>query len=376
MNNTWSIIPGFPSFLQEAWQKSNFSTPTAIQEQAVPVILEGKDVVAESPTGTGKTLAYLLPGLQQIDVSKKEVQLVILASSQELVMQLTEEVRIWSEGSGIGRAALIGGANMNRQLDKLKKKPHVVVGTPGRIVELIQMKKLKMHEVKIVVLDEADQLLQPEHEKAVDVIIHSTKKDRQLVVFSATLSAETENKVKERMKEGASVIRIKADEAADSSVEHAYIVCEEREKIELLRKLMNVPGLQALAFSNQIEQLNVYAAKLQFHGKPLGVLHSETTKQEREAAVKGFRNKKFPLLLATDVASRGLDIKGLTHVIQLDMPQEPRQYLHRAGRTGRAGAGGTVLSLVTRQQVEKLLSIGKKINVSFEKKRLYKGKLI
>ncbi|MDQ0254013.1 superfamily II DNA/RNA helicase [Evansella vedderi] len=374
MSNTWSIIPSFQPFLQEGWQKSNFTNPTEIQEKAVPAILDGKDVIAESPTGTGKTLAYLLPVLNKVDVRKKEGQVLILGSSRELVMQILEEIRIWTEGSGIERTALIGGANVKRQLDKLKKKPQMIVGTPGRVVELLNMKKLKVHEVKTVVFDEGDQLFSKEHQKDVDHIIKSTLKERQILVFSATLSEEVEEKAKARMKDP-DVIRVTTTQKVPETVEHVYVVCEERDKITTLRKLMNIGNLRALAFSNDINMLSTFAAKLEYNGMPLGVLHRDTTKQERETALKRFREGKYPLLLATDVAARGLDVKGLTHVVQLEVPKDEEQYIHRAGRTGRAGEAGTVVSIITEQEVKRLQKLAEKLGISLMKKKLYKGEL-
>ncbi|ADU29029.1 DEAD/DEAH box helicase [Evansella cellulosilytica] len=374
MSHTSSIIHSFQPFLQEAWKKSHFKEVTEIQKQVIPAILEGQDIIAESPTGTGKTLAYLLPTLEKIDVNKKEMQVLIFASSRELVMQILEEIRIWTEGSSIGRAALIGGANVKRQIDKLKKKPQIVVATPGRAVELMQQKKLKVHEVKTVVFDEADQLFSNEHQKQIDHVLKSTLKDRQILVFSATLNELVEEKAKIRMND-AKVVRVKLDEEANN-VEHVYIICEQRDKMTTLRRLINLKGLRALAFSNDIQLLSTYAAKLEYDGMPLGLLHSETTKQEREQALRQFREKRTPLLLATDVASRGLDIKELTHVFQLDVPRDAEQYKHRAGRTGRAGQEGTVISLVTEQEVQKLLQLGKKLSLTMYEKRLYKGELV
>ncbi|MDG5786038.1 DEAD/DEAH box helicase [Evansella sp. AB-P1] len=374
MNNTWSIIPSLKPFLQEAWDKSKFTKPTTIQYETVPKILEGMDLIGESPTGTGKTLAYLLPILQKIDPQKKDAQAIILASSRELVMQILEEIRIWSEGSGIDRISLIGGANVKRQLDKLKKKPQIIVGTPGRIVELIQSKKLKVHEVKTLVFDEGDQLFSSEHIKEVDLIIKSTLKDRQIVVFSATLSKGVESKAYERMN-SPEVIRINEDVLRGENLEHAYIVCEERDKISTLKKLMNLENFQGLAFSNNTDQIETFSAKLSYQGKSLAVLHGDTTKQERENAIKGFRQGNYPLLLATDVASRGLDIKGLTHVIQLDVPKDMEQYTHRAGRTGRAGKKGTVISIVTSREASILLKLSKKLNINLQEKNFYKGNL-
>ena len=184
-------------FLQEAWVKSGFENTTLIQDAAIPVILEGKDLIAESPTGTGKTLAYLLPLLNNIDPTSQSLQAVVLASSQELVMQVYQEFQKWSEGSGIRGTSIIGGANVKRQLEKLKKRPHMIFATPGRLLELIKQKKVKMHEVKMVVLDEGDQLLIPEHLNTVKDIVKSTLGGRQVALFSATMKAGTEKLAKE-----------------------------------------------------------------------------------------------------------------------------------------------------------------------------------
>ena len=374
MSNTWSIIPSFQPFLQEAWTKSKFTNPTPIQDKSIVSILEGKDVIAESPTGTGKTLAYLLPTLQKIDVEKKETQVLILASTRELVMQILEEIHIWSEGSKIEGMAIIGGANVKRQLDKLKKKPQIIIGTPGRVVELILSKKLKVHEVRTLVFDEGDQLFSREHQKEVDEIIKSTMKIKQVLVFSATLQEEVEKKAKERMTDPL-VIRIMDDGVQKENVDHFYIVCEEREKLTTLRKLINIKDMKALAFLNNKNQIEMLAAKLEYKGLALGVLYSEKSKQERETALKRFRDGKYPLLLATDVASRGLDIKNLTHVLQLEVPKDENQYTHRAGRTGRAGQSGVVLSVVTGIEAQRLLKLGKKLAINLKEVRLYKGTL-
>ena len=173
--------------LKKQWELSGFKEATAVQKETFAPIYEGRDVLAESPTGTGKTLAYVLPILNKIKADEQKVQAVILAPSRELVMQIFEVVQAWAKGSGITAASFIGGANPKRQLEKLKKHPHIVIGTPGRLEELIKQKKLKMHEVKIIVLDEGDQLMIPEHLPTVGTIIKSTMRDRQIVLFSATL---------------------------------------------------------------------------------------------------------------------------------------------------------------------------------------------
>jgi superfamily II DNA/RNA helicase len=363
------------SFLQEAWRKSGFETPTSIQNTTIPLLLEGKDVIAESPTGTGKTLAYLLPLLNRIDPTLQSLQAVVLASSQELVMQVYQEFQKWSEGSSIRGTSIIGGANVKRQLEKLKKRPHVIFATPGRLLELIKQKKVKMHEVKMVILDEADQLLVPEHRGSVQNIVKSTLHDRQVVLFSATLKQETEQLAKELTKE-AEVVRIQKDETISTgTVEHLYFICEPRDKIKLLEKIARLQGIKALAFINDITEVSVAAERLNFKDLSVGLLHSELNKMEREKALREFRSGKLTMLIATDVAARGLDIQGVTHVVHIDLPRDITQYIHRTGRTARMGASGTILSLVTEREERELKRYCRELNIPLHKRIFYKGQI-
>ncbi|MDQ0271494.1 DEAD/DEAH box helicase [Cytobacillus purgationiresistens] len=362
--------------IQEVWEQSAFKVPTAIQAQAIPAILDGEDVIAESPTGTGKTLAYLLPVLEKIDADKKAVQTVVLASSQELVMQILEEVQKWGAGSGIRAASFIGGANVKRQLEKLKKHPHIAIGTPGRMLELIKQKKLKMHEVKTVVLDEGDQLLVKEHVETVNNIVKSTLSDRQVVLFSATMPAHVEKIARDLMNEP-EVIKVKKDDTFDASaVDHLYFVAELRDKIKLLEKLSRMEGMKGLVFVKDIPNLTIITGKLQFNGIPASSLHSDLNKMERQTSMKDFRANKTNLLLATDVAARGLDIKGITHVIHFDFPRDINQYVHRSGRTGRFGASGTVISLVTPSEERDLKRFTKDLGIHPEMKIIRGGEIV
>ncbi|MED4403517.1 DEAD/DEAH box helicase [Metabacillus fastidiosus] len=362
-------------FIQNVWEKNNFQNPTAIQTKAIPSILEGKDIIAQSPTGTGKTLAYLLPILNSIDVNKKMLQAVILAPSRELVMQISQELTKWSEGSNITSASFIGGANVKRQVEKLKKSPQIAVGTPGRIFELINMKKMKMHGVKTIVLDEGDQLLKQEHQNTVKNIVKTTLNERQLVLFSATLDEGTESRARDLMKQP-EFIKVSRDEVPSGQVDHLYLVCEQREKSKLLERLAKTIPMKALAFVKDIGNLSVLSEKLTYGDVELGLLHSDSKKADREAALKNFRTGKIDLLLATDVAARGLDIENLTHVIQFDLPKDETQYIHRSGRTGRLGASGTIISIVTEREERELKKIARELNIKLEKKVLYKAQLV
>ncbi|PYZ96789.1 RNA helicase [Alteribacter lacisalsi] len=364
----------FQPFIQSAWEKAGFTEPTAIQEAAVPLLLNGLDVIAESPTGTGKTLAYLLPILHEIDPEKKDIQAVILASSQELVMQILEQIQQWGQGSGIRSASLIGGANTKRQLEKLKKKPHIVAGTPGRVAELVNQKKLKMHEVRTLVLDEGDQLLTSEHQGTIEGIIKATLRDRQLVLFSATVPKETEQKAAALMNE-AEVIRKERDTEASGKVDHVYIVSEAREKVDVVNSLVKNEKMKALAFVNDIGEVNTIGEKLAFKKVEVSILHSESKKEERKQAITRFREGSTPLLVATDVAARGLDVTGLTHVIQMDVPRDAKQYTHRAGRTGRQGADGMVISLVEPREERDLKRAARDAGVTLREMKLSRGKI-
>lgn len=371
-----TLNPAMKPFLQAAWEKSGFENLTSVQLKSIPFIIEGKDVIAESPTGTGKTLAYLFPVLQKIDPERRGVQAVILASSQELVMQIFSEVQKWAEGSGIRSASFIGGVNLKRQLEKLKKSPQIVVGTPGRLMELIKQKKLKMHEVKTVVLDEGDQLLIQEHLNTVRQIVNSPLADRQVLVFSATLPSITEEIARVLTNEP-ELIKISRDETINAEkVDHIYFVCEQREKIEVLQKLARLTGIKALAFMNDIGAASIAVSKMGFKGLSVGLLHSELKKLERQNALKNFRDGESGLLIATDVAARGLDIKGITHVIHVDFPKEVNQYIHRSGRTGRFGASGTVVAIVTEREERELKKFYRELGLTGQKKDFYKGDIV
>ncbi|TXC85678.1 DEAD/DEAH box helicase [Metabacillus litoralis] len=373
---TQNFLQELKPFIQDNWKKATFEAPTAIQVKAIPPILEGKDVIAESPTGTGKTLAYVLPLLNRIDQNKKSAQVVILAPSRELVMQIFDEIKKWSEGSGLTSASFIGGANIKRQVEKLKKSPQIIVGTPGRLQELIKMKKLKMHAVQALVLDEGDQLLAAEHKNTLKEIIKTTLNERQIVLFSATLNESTESKARDFMKSNLEIVKIGLDEVPVGKVDHTYVVCEQREKLSMLERLVKNIPMKALGFVKDIGNLDVLAEKLEFKGVDLHLLHSDTSKEKREAALKSLRTDKQGLLLSTDVAARGLDIAGLTHVIHYDLSLSSDQYVHRSGRTGRQGNEGTVISIVTEREVRELKKIAKEINITLKKAQLYRGELV
>ncbi|MFZ3590904.1 DEAD/DEAH box helicase [Bacillus sp. DJP31] len=363
----------FHPYIKEAWEKAGFTTLTDVQKKAIPTMLENKDVIVESPPGTGKTLGYLVPIFQSLNESLKSPQAVVVAPTKELVMQIHEEATRFLKDSPFSSASFIGGADLKRQLEKFKKHPQIIIGTPHRIVELIELKKLKMHEVKTVVLDEADQLISSGVTKEVDRIIQSTLRDRHLVAFSATIPDNTSKLLEKLMKEPVK-IRIETSFELKEKIKQVYIVCERREKIDFLRKILYTePNVKAIAFINDAFHLEALAEKMKYKKIEAGVLFSQSTQAEREATIKKFRIGKYQLLLATDVASRGLDIEGVTHVIHLDIPESIDQFVHRSGRTGRMGASGTVVSIVTANEEKSLLAFDRKLTLSLEKMTLHNG---
>src|SRR5690606_21132614 len=372
--SNWSQLEEMKPFIQKIWQESGFEAPTSIQEKAIPAILEGKDVICESPTGTGKTLSYLLPAIQKLDETKNGIQIVVLAPSRELVMQISDEVKKWTQGTNIVSASFIGGANIKKQVEKIKERPQIVVGTTGRIIELINMKKMKMHEVTTVIVDEADQLVSNEHLSNLQSIIKSTLRDRQILFFSATISEKTEKTAKSLMN-NPETIRIQRKLNLENT-SHIYFLCEQRDKIDVLRKIMYTEPDKVIAFIKSLDKVEEIEAKLTYNHIDVAVLAGEAKKQERQQSMKNFRAGKIPLLLTTDVAARGLDIQDVTYVVHFDFPKTVEQYVHRSGRTGRMGKEGVVISIVNAREESFLKKMGYDLGITFTKKDFYKGEIV
>lgn len=339
-----SFINELKKELQDKWK---FDQEMPVQTQLIPAMLSGKDIVAQSPTGSGKTLAYVLPILEQVDGKKQAIQALIVAPSQELSMQIVEVLREWTAGTDITVTQLIGGANMQRQLEKLKKKPTIVVGTPGRLNELIKAKKLKLHEIRHIILDEGDQLLARDHRTVVKALIEGSNPNRQVIVVSATITEEIELVASRLMKEPVRIHITHEELPAQGKVIHSFVKIEERDKTDMLRRLAQFDGVKALAFVNNLDQLLMKESKLKFRDANVVALHSDMKKEDRKQAITAFRKGEVRILIATDIAARGLDIEGITHVIHVDVPHTIEQYLHRSGRAGRAGADGEILTLLS-----------------------------
>ena len=354
----------------------DINAPSPVQEQTIPLLLEGRDVIAASQTGTGKTLAYLLPLLQTIDPDKKAVQKMVLAPTQELAMQIVREAERYGAHRGIRAMGLIGGAAIKRQIDKLREHPQIVVGTPGRIRELIGLRKLKMHEVNTIVLDEADQMFQLSGAGEVTKIVSSALRSRQLVMLSATIGPETKALANREMKNPAEV-GIAPGVMTAESLEHHYVVAEERNKIDMLRRVIrHYKPDKAIVFVNATDDIAEVEAKLNHLGLTAAALYGDADKVTRSNVLTRFRDGKLKVLVASDVAARGLDIENLSLVVSFDPAFDSEHYVHRAGRTGRMGRRGLSVTIVTEQQTFIMRKFAKELDIALEERQMVGGKVL
>lgn len=348
MSTFFSSI-GLHEKLLQALQAAGISEPTPVQEQVIPAVLKGNNVIAESPTGTGKTLAYLLPICQKIDPDKKELQALILAPTHELVMQIHKEAEKLLSPLGLHTVALIGGVDPKRQLDKLKTHPVLIVATPGRLKELIDQRKVKVHTVKTIVVDEADRLTDAGFRGTVLEVQKRLMRDTQRLFFSATLTPEVMNDLQSIVTRP-TLIRIEPSKD-NTQVLHFYLVSELRKKVDTLRRLIRlVNARRTIVFINHLDRVGEIRERLTYHHIDCRLIHRDTPKEERAKSIEDFRKGKFPVLLATDVAARGIDIPGVEAIIHFDPAADSDAYIHRSGRTGRMGAPGLVFSIVTKEQ--------------------------
>ncbi|EJP6471314.1 DEAD/DEAH box helicase [Clostridium sporogenes] len=365
------------TMLVEGLKKLNINEPTEIQKRAIPLAMENRDIIGQSETGTGKTLAYLLPVFEKVNVEKKEMQTIILAPTHELSMQINNEIRNIASNSNMAvrSMAIIGEANIKRQIEKLKEKPHIIVGSPGRILELIKKKKITAHTVKTIVIDEGDKLLDKNNIKVVKDVIKTTLKERQLMLFSATITESSLNIAKDLMKE-AEVIKVKEQNTVNENIKHLYITGEHRERIEVLRKLIaSINPKRAIVFINRNEEIELTTLKLQYHKIKAYGIYGAAEKEQRKKALEDFRLGKVQILVSSDLSARGLDIKDVTHIFNLDLPENPKEYLHRVGRTGRASEEGTAISIITEKEKALIRKYEKEFNINIEEKKIYKGTL-
>ncbi len=351
--------------------------PTEIQKEGISTILTGCDVIMQSKTGSGKTLAYILPIIKNIDMDIKTPQAVILAPTHELASQIYTELSNICIELEIETALLIGGANINRQKDKLKEKPKIIVGTAGRILDLFKLKKLKMHTVKTIVIDECDRMLSDINISMVNDVIKTTLRDtRQIVMCSASLDEKILSTAKSMTKENVQIIQVN-DNEIPQSIKHYYFVSEKRKKFEMFRKMINaVKPRSVLVFINNEVDAEELVSKFIYHGIKASYISGDDKPQERKAKLDQFRSGKIKLLLTTDLLSRGLDIEDLYYVVNYNLPEDEDIYQHRAGRVGRNEKVGFCISLIDINEYDFIRKFERKLKIKAEKRAVFENKIV
>ncbi|GAB2694039.1 DEAD/DEAH box helicase [Paenibacillus thermoaerophilus] len=375
MNKQVAVL-NLPGWLADKWAERGYESPTPVQSEVVPALAGGEDVVARSGTGTGKTLAFLLPVLQGIDADSQAVQAVVLAPTRELAAQLQQEAEYWTAGTALRTQMLIGGASLERQVDKLKEKPHLIVGTPGRVAELIKLRKLSLHQAKWIIADETDQLLELGDDRDLETVLKAAPRDRRIGFFSATVTEPVLELARRWMPEPR-FVSISPDERVPRAITHVYLTAEARDKKNVLANLIkSLKPKAAIVFVNETGPIRDLLGRLRGEGIAADTLFGQQSKQGRAAVMQQFRKGKIKVLISTDVAARGLDIPNLTHVFQFDPAPSADAYVHRSGRTGRMGAPGTVISLAAKNEEFIVKKFEKQLRVPIERKVLIGGKLV
>ncbi|MCF6182567.1 DEAD/DEAH box helicase [Lutibacter sp.] len=355
-----------------------YENPTEIQEKAIPQVLASKvDLKAFAQTGTGKTAAFSLPILEQIDTKSNDTQAIILSPTRELAIQIAKNIAEFSSHmDGFRVAAVYGGSNIDEQIRKLKKGVQIVVGTPGRTVDLIKRKQLKLANVKWLVLDEADEMLNMGFKDELDKVLAVTPKEKQTLLFSATFPREVESIAKNYMHKPVEISAGQKNRGADK-VTHQYYVVSERNRYAALKRIADVnPDIYSIVFCRTRRETQEIADKLIKDGYNADALHGDLSQAQRDSVMGKFRQKNLQLLIATDVAARGLDVTDLTHVINHKLPDQIESYTHRSGRTGRAGKEGISIAIVTQREKGKLRPIERLIGKKFMSTPIPTGKEI
>ncbi|MGG4203367.1 DEAD/DEAH box helicase [Paenibacillus jamilae] len=351
----------------EALKEQGISSPTPVQQESIPLLMEGQDVIAEAHTGTGKTLAFLLPILQKLNLDKRHPQALVIAPTRELALQITEEANILAATEpSLSLLAVYGGQDVERQLRKLKGGAQLIIGTPGRLLDHLRRGTLDLGGIKMLVLDEADQMLHMGFLNDVETILQEVPYRRQTMLFSATMPAGIRKLARVYMNEPVDVKVKSASSVPVSQIRQVVVQTTDRGKQQALVDMLNTdrPYL-AVIFCRTKRRAAKLNEELQEMGFESGELHGDLSQNKREQVMKAFREAKLQLLVATDVAARGLDVEGVTHVFNYDMPQDAESYIHRIGRTGRAGGKGVAVTLATPRDVPELRNIQRVAGVTF-----------
>ncbi len=356
---------GIETPLLRALGKAGFETPSDIQKKLIPLVLEGRDVLGQAKTGTGKTAAFGLPVLQMINPEGR-LQSLILVPTRELAVQVAGELKRLSDGTTIHIVPVYGGQKIKHQLHLLGKKPHIVVGTPGRVMDLLGRRALTFDHIRFAILDEVDRMLDIGFRDDIREILSQIRTEHQTVFVSATFNDEIKKLARQYMQDPEDV-NVSQDEITVANVKQTYLTVDPWDKFRLLMMILDREDPQlAIVFCNTKHAVRRLAKKLHDAGVDAKEIHGDLVQQKRERVMSRFRKHKLSVLVATDLAARGIDVQGITHIVNYDMPPDCEVYVHRIGRTARMGTFGKAISFVTREQGKELTNIEMLINQEIE----------
>lgn len=367
---------GIDEALLQSVQLLGFETPTPIQEKAIPVLLQGtKDFIGLAQTGTGKTAAFGLPLLQLIDKETRSPQALIICPTRELCLQITRDIEKFREKKGqVQVTPVYGGTSIGDQIKSLKKGTHIVVATPGRLIDLIERKAINLLDISYVVLDEADEMLNMGFKDDIEFILKETVNRESIWLFSATMPSAIKQVSKRYMTEPVEITVGKVNSGA-TTIDHQYYQANHSSRYEALKRIIDFnPGIYGIIFTRTKIDAQQITEQLIREGYDIEALHGDLTQPQRDKVMGRFREKSIQLLIATDVAARGIDVQGITHVINYELPDDAEVYTHRSGRTGRAGRSGISISIVTPKEMYRLRQIEKMLNTKFHKLDIPSGK--
>lgn len=360
---------GLSSEIIEAVKQLGFETPTPVQSKAIPVLLEEqRDVVALAQTGTGKTAAFGLPLIQLVDDFDSSTQALVLAPTRELCLQITNDFENFSRSvKRLNIVSVYGGASIVEQIKKVKKGAHIIVATPGRLMDMIGRRVVDLADIRYLILDEADEMLNMGFKEDIDHILSHTSEEKQVWLFSATMPSEVRRIASTYMNDPVE-LTVGERNQGNQNILHQYMVVDDRDRYEALKRVVDYNlDIFGVVFCRTKADTQKVAERLIKDGYNADSLHGDLTQQQRDRVMRNFRSKALQLLIATDVAARGIDVNNITHVIHMNMPDEIEFYTHRSGRTARAGKTGTSIALVSRREVQKIRQIEKMIKTKFER---------
>lgn len=366
---------GLDAKVLEGIEKLGFETPTPIQEQAIPVLLRGdRDFIGLAQTGTGKTAAFGLPLLQILDFTSRKTQALILAPTRELCVQISKDIQNFSQGvQGVKVVAVYGGASITGQMDQIRRGVQIIAATPGRLIDLLDRKVINLAEISFVVLDEADEMLNMGFQEDIDYILENTPKSRRTWLFSATMPPEVRSIARKYMQDPFELTVGKKNAGAEN-IEHVYYVVHQRDRYLALKRIVDFnPDIFGIVFCRTKIESQEIADKLIKDGYNADALHGDLSQQQRDKVMGRFRNRTMQLLIATDVAARGIDVSDVTHVINYELPDDTEVYTHRSGRTARAGKSGISIAIINMKEIGKVRQLEKQLNRKFRHEKVPDG---